>query len=445
MSLALIAVNLAACLFLIGFAVFSMKKGVTLLNAFVLIFVLCCCLGVSLFEPFAEFLPATKYSDLALARATVANLIFMACAAVALVIEGKLLKRKNPALVATRILPLSLGAKSVVIVASIVVILFQANWLNSVSSLENPFAAYKETGGSGQYYKYRQLVEQDVAGKEGGGSWTAKKLTINVGPFLMILLAYLFYQTKNWMYLVLVAVQGFCGIMIAGVLAHKSFLLVALFSPLLAVAVWKIRGLSAGIVLLILVIGFLLGGALIFQATLNSTIGVAFAELITRVFLTPAFTPLFYYEVVPDALPFRGILESLYIYHVRAPAWDYATFDVAHYATGRAYGANANFLAIAYTGSGFVGVFWVAAVCFGLILLLDYYLSELEPSHRLVAVCCSGFGFVGITSIHFIGALSNGFLLGSLIFYVLCRGVTNRTDHNVLAASGELEPGAAAA
>ena len=87
----------------------------------------------------------------------------------------------------------------------------------------------------------------------------------------------------------------------------------------------------------------------------------------------------------------------------------------------------------------------MTALCLGLILLLDYFLIELEPSHRLVAVCCSGFGFIGITSINFLGSLENGFLLGSLFFYALCRGVTKRREEEAMEAKLGLENGTATA
>ena len=201
MLVALLTVNFIASIALMVFAVFRMKRGITLLNTFVLIFVLCCCIGVSFFEPFAEFLPPTQYSDLALARVVFANLLFMCCGAIALAIEGKVLGRKDASRANFRILPLSPEGKVAIMTASLFVTIFLAVWLGSVGKLEDPFAAYKETGGSGQYYKYRQLVEEDVAGKGGRGSWTAKKLALNVGPFLMILLAYLFFRTMNWLYL----------------------------------------------------------------------------------------------------------------------------------------------------------------------------------------------------------------------------------------------------
>jgi hypothetical protein len=240
---------------------------------------------------------------------------------------------------------------------------------------------------------------------------------------VLILLAYLFYKTKNLIYIALIVLQSIPPLLVAGILAHKSYLLVALAAPVIALGIWKLKGYSAAIILSVIAIIFVIGGTAVFHATLNSTVGVAVGELFTRVFLVPAFTPLFYYEVVPDALPFRGLLQSLYIYHVQAPAWDYSIYDVAHHATGKPYGANAHFLAVGFTGAGFGGVFMVAMLCLALVVSFDYFLIELEPSHRLVAICCSGFGFISIISINLLGAFENGFLLGSLVFYALCRGV----------------------
>ncbi|HEX7860742.1 MAG TPA: hypothetical protein VF773_10475 [Verrucomicrobiae bacterium] len=423
MLTALLIFHFVACVALIIFSAFRMTRGITLMNAFVIIFTLCGCMGVSLFGFFQESLPAVQYSDVALYRALVANLIFVICATAALALEAHLFKRKAPHRTAFRIIPTGFEVKAIVVAASLFITGFLTIWLGKAGKLENPFAAYKETGGSGQYYQYRKLIEEDVSGRVGEGTFTAKKLSFNISPLILILLAYLFYKTKNVLYLALLVLQSIPPLMVAGILAHKSYLLVAIAAPVLALGVWKLKGYSAAIVVSILAVLFVIGGTAIFHATLNSTVGVAAGELFARVFLVPAFTPIFYYEVVPDALPFRGLLQSLYIYHVQAPAWDYAIYDVAHHATGKPYGANAHFLAVGFTGAGFAGVLFVVLLCLALILLFDYFLIELEPSHRLVAICCSGFGFISILSINLLGAFENGFLLGSLVFYALCRGI----------------------
>jgi hypothetical protein len=342
-----------------------------------------------------------------------------------------MLKRRDPNVVGTRTIPEGKEARMVIILGSVLVTAFLALWLGRMSHLENPFAAYLETGESGEYYKYRQLVEEDVIGKARQGTWSAKKVAINGGPFVMVLLGYLFYRTRNFLYLALIAIQSFFGIMVAGVLAHKSYLLITVFSPLLGVLIWRLQKFSAKAVLPVLGILFFAGGTMIFYAAINTTIEVAFIEFLTRVFLIPAYVPLYFYEAVPDALPFRGVIETLYIYHTRAPVGDYAIYDVAYHATGRAYGANAHFLAVAYTGLGFLGVFGVAVLCLGLILLMDYFLVELKEDHRVVAVFFSVFGFIGITSINFLGALENGFLIGSLVFFLVCRGRTTSSQDQV--------------
>lgn len=444
MMVGLLLTHLILSLVLAVYTARRMSKGITLLNTFVLIFVLCCCIGVNLFEFFQDFLPQTQYSDVAITRLAFANIIFMVFAAVALILQQNLAKSQDPNRVGFRIIPTQADARIAVILTSVLICGFLSFWLARVSEVEDPFAAYKETAESGQYYKYRQFVEEDFVAKGGQGTWSAKKLALNIGPFIMVLLGYFFYQTRNWVYLALILLQSFFGVMVAGILAHKAFLLIAIFSPFLAVLIWRVRRYSAKGILSVLALVFFGGATLIFQSVLNSTIQFAFAELIARIFLVPAFVPLFYYEVVPDALPFRGIFETLYIYHSRAPAGDYATFDVAFHATGRAYGANANFLAVAYTGMGFLGVLGVVILCLGLILVMDYFLTELEVTHRIVAVCFSVFGFIGITSINFLGALENGFLVGSLLFFLLCRGSIRPPERISGALPRTLQPSGAA-
>ena len=66
----------------------------------------------------------------------------------------------------------------------------------------------------------------------------------------------------------------------------------------------------------------------------------------------------------------------------------------------------------------------VSVLCLGLVMLTDWLLITMETGHRYVAVFASLGGFISITSINFMGALQNGFITGSLAFYVICLAST---------------------
>src|SRR5687768_570488 len=164
---------------------------------------------------------------------------------------------------------------------------------------------------------------------------------------------------------------------------------------------------------------FSLGGIIIFQAATGLDFAGALTEFFIRLVIVPAYVATFYFEVVPDALPFRGFAEMLYIYNSAAPVGDYSVHDVAMAATGRVYGTNAHFIAVAYTGLGFFGVFLLSIVALAAVFEVDRRLLQMEKTHRIAAIVISAPAFIGITSAHFLGAIENGFIIQPFAFYFL--------------------------
>ena len=125
----LLLVHLVATVLLLGYAGYRMSKGLTLLNTFLFVFVLCCCIGVNLFGLVPDWLPADQYSDTAFARLLTANLIFCALSFGALLGEGALLNKFKLPINAGRVLPSAVQVRFVVGIASVVISGFLLIWL----------------------------------------------------------------------------------------------------------------------------------------------------------------------------------------------------------------------------------------------------------------------------------------------------------------------------
>ena len=360
----------------------------------------------------------------------IAVLIFEALAFSALIIQNQLIKTFVATSQTVRVLSTTKQAILCTTFVSVGITCLLLLWLGE-NRRYGFFEAYTATAESGQYYQYRKFVEEDVLGVTGRGTWTAKKLVLNIGPVVMVILGFYFYTFRNWGFLFLLALQGIVGILVAGVLAHKSYLLVALYSPFIALFVWSFQRYSK-IAFSILFIGFTGIGAVVFQAATGLDLFGAITEFFLRIVIIPAYVAGFYFEVIPDALPFRGLFQIGYMYNSSAPVGDYAVHDVALAATGRVWGTNAHFLAVAYSGLGQFGVFLISVICIFCVWAVDVQLLKLERVHRVAAILISSPAFIGITSVSFLGSFESGFLIQPFALALLSRAyiMTDRSGRN---------------
>src|SRR5687767_6624647 len=213
-------------------------RQLTVLNSFVLVFVLCCSIGLNLLPLFPDAI-TVAISETALHRTMVAMMIFEVFALVALVLQNEYVKSYTARAESVRVFPFVTEAIFVTVSASVVISVFLLLWLNA-NQQYGLFEAYTATSESGQYYQYRKFVEEDVLAVRGRGTWSAKKLVINIGPVVMVVLGYLAAKSRRWWLLGFLAVQGVLGVLVAGVLAHKSYLLIAVFAPVVGALIWRI-------------------------------------------------------------------------------------------------------------------------------------------------------------------------------------------------------------
>lgn len=137
----------------------------------------------------------------------------------------------------------------------------------------------------------------------------------------------------------------------------------------------------------------------------------------TRVFLVPSATEANYFYVFPDLIPYRGFFESFVIRVFYPPGVSgVSIYDVAMAATGNEFSANASFLAIGWSGFGYLGVVIVAAsLCFGL-LLLDGMTYRCSRKIKRLVFALSIPPLLVLNSASFLDYLGAGGILGGLLF-----------------------------
>jgi hypothetical protein len=106
----------------------------------------------------------------------------------------------------------------------------------------------------------------------------------------------------------------------------------------------------------------------------DNQLSTGLITLFERLMIVPAGTNNYYYELFPDTMPFRGILYSLDPFDLDFYA------DIAEYHTGYRFGANVFFVATAYTGSGFLGVFLVSIAYCTISLYQDSLIYKIKNS-----------------------------------------------------------------
>jgi len=99
----------------------------------------------------------------------------------------------------------------------------------------------------------------------------------------------------------------------------------------------------------------------LYSINFGLTVVEAALSSVARIVLVPANTEGYWFAVYPNELPYLGVLRSIFM--------DVETIRyTAYVATGDVFSANASFIAVGWSGAGFVGV------VLGTVLLLSYSL-----------------------------------------------------------------------
>jgi hypothetical protein len=164
-------------------------------------------------------------------------------------------------------------------------------------------------------------------------------------------------------------------------------------------------------------------GSLVFKSFSGDTFTEAVFGLLARALATPGAVTATYYVAFPSVFDFRG-WPGVLMMPLAGESVDYTTISLTLLDLDST--ANASFVAIAYSGAGFAGVFVASVLVVLLAFLVDLALLGVPGSLATALVVSNLFGIMALSSGPFLVAFTTfGFVLGpAVILAVLwaCRG-----------------------
>jgi hypothetical protein len=279
------------------------------------------------------------------------------------------------------------------------------------------------------HYGYRAYFTQIVYDAR-RGQWVSYMAMFIFSPLALVLLAsaYLIRPSRLtailWLSLVLVTpfVQVIHGqrsplVLFTG-LALLSFLYARRGHDLQRILLSKkLYGYGA---LLTLVALFL--GAGIY--TVSDKMGALDAILMffNRVFVVPAVTPNFIYELIPEQFDFRGLRACFFMKDRMAVTSDVTYGDLSMALQGVSSNVNSCAVAVGYSGLGFVGAAVISVITVGMAVALDILLLREPPLMRIAALLITLDPIQVLTSESLEGSIfSRGYVISALVLIACFR------------------------
>src|SRR5690606_23875859 len=117
--------------------------------------------------------------------------------------------------------------------------------------------------------------------------------------------------------------------------------------------------------ILALLIG-LIGGIILYIVNFGLSLPTAIISVFARLFVIPGVTETNYFAVFLNYYEYRG-LTKIFNIPLREANNDVSIYDVAYMAIGDYFSSNASFLAVAWSGFGYVGVVIISLLFIGVL------------------------------------------------------------------------------
>lgn len=140
-----------------------------------------------------------------------------------------------------------------------------------------------------------------------------------------------------------------------------------------------------------------------------------------RVFIVPGLTEYNYYAVFPEVISFRGLGTLL---KMPLGAWGetgVTIYDVAYAATRNVFSSNANFLAIAWSAAGYVGILVVSLLFCICLSILDCFARNIPFYYFLIVNIFMLNGYLSLISDSLGAFLSSGGFFLPLILIIISK------------------------
>jgi hypothetical protein len=154
-------------------------------------------------------------------------------------------------------------------------------------------------------------------------------------------------------------------------------------------------------------------GVILYIVNFGLSIKVAIISFFARVFVIPAATEVNFFYVLPNLVPFRGF-ENILTIPLRSSS-ELSIVDIAFMATGDYFSSNASFIAISWSGFGYVGVLLVSILFVSILLFLDKLLLKVDYINYLRIVFLLIPSTIGLISGSFLDYIGWGGLVIPLV------------------------------
>lgn len=166
----------------------------------------------------------------------------------------------------------------------------------------------------------------------------------------------------------------------------------------------------------------------------------SFISGVGRVFVVPCTAEAGYFYVFPDIFQFRGLSNSFSIDLMSK--WSRSTsdvtiYDVADISLGSPSSLNASFLAVGWSGAGYLGVILVSVILLGLLWAADTFVCKLLLRDRLLVIALGIPSLGQLVSSSLVDFISSNAILVPLLLWLLSLPIVVIRNRNSMEANYE--------
>jgi hypothetical protein len=160
----------------------------------------------------------------------------------------------------------------------------------------------------------------------------------------------------------------------------------------------------------------LVGAIVLYVINFGQSLASAIEATLMRIFIIPGAIENYYFAVFPQIYKYRGIFRIFYIpLGLLTVNNDFSIYDVARAITGTGSSTNASFIAVAWSGAGYLGVFLVSVILVFIFVFVDKELDRLEYRDYLATIVLSLYSIIGFNSGSIMDYINKGGIVIPLI------------------------------
>lgn len=160
-------------------------------------------------------------------------------------------------------------------------------------------------------------------------------------------------------------------------------------------------------------------GTIMYSINFGLSLGDAFDSIIARTLAIPGATEANFFFAFPEKFEFRGLNHIFKIPLMGFNGDDISIYEIAYAATGNVFATNASFLAVAWSGGGYLGVIIISIILCVSLFIIDGKLRELSYQHFVSCVLLSFPAFVGLSSGSLLDYMSWGGILSPIFLIII--------------------------